>query len=226
MGNSLSPEEFQRCLKQAKFLTPKVGKFWQGSNVEPGIYIVVAGKVRLLDSAGELIVTLEAGASFGEFTLFGEAEFQPYAARASMNLQVCFIPGEVLLPLMAHPRIREHLWNEAQSRNSLLMRSPLERLPLGASPELHDTKTSSDHLKIYPKKDIYSIPAVEAKPQKKTLKAYFPKPTQRVGHLWQRVMQRYPFFAQQSASDCGAACLVMVSSYWGKRFSINRSTLR
>ncbi|NEO44707.1 MAG: peptidase domain-containing ABC transporter, partial [Moorea sp. SIO4A3] len=33
---------------------------------------------------------------------------------------------------------------------------------------------------------------------------------------------RYPFFAQQSGSDCGAACLVMVSRYWGKRFSVNR----
>ena len=213
LGNSLSLEEFQRCLKQAKSFKPKVGKFWQGSDVEPGIYIVIVGKVRLLDSTGELIATLEAGASFGEFTLFGEAEFQPYAARASVNLQLCFIPGEVLLPLMAkYPQIREHLWNYARARNSLLVRSP----------ESHDAKTSINYLKIYPKEDVASIPAVEAKLHKKTLKAYFPKPTQRVGHLWQRVMQRYPFFAQQSASDCGAACLVMVSSYWGKRFSINR----
>jgi ABC-type bacteriocin/lantibiotic exporter with double-glycine peptidase domain len=40
--------------------------------------------------------------------------------------------------------------------------------------------------------------------------------------LWQRITRRYPFFQQQSAADCGAACLVMVSRYWGKRFSINR----
>ncbi len=53
--------------------------------------------------------------------------------------------------------------------------------------------------------------------------AYFPTPTQRVGHLWQRVTQpqRYPCFLQQSASDCGAACLVMVARYWGKNFSLN-----
>ena len=52
--------------------------------------------------------------------------------------------------------------------------------------------------------------------------AYFPKPTQRVGHLWQKFTRRYPFYAQQSASDCGAACLVMVGRYWGKQFSLNR----
>ncbi|MDE5087227.1 MAG: peptidase domain-containing ABC transporter, partial [Trichodesmium sp. St16_bin2-tuft] len=45
---------------------------------------------------------------------------------------------------------------------------------------------------------------------------------QRVGHLWQRITRRYPFFAQQSGSDCGAACLVMVARYWGKNFSVNR----
>ncbi|KAB8331087.1 ATP-binding cassette domain-containing protein [Scytonema tolypothrichoides VB-61278] len=210
LGHSLSEGEFQRCLKQAKSLTPKVGKFWQGTDVEAGIYIVVGGKVRLLDELGEIIVTLEAGASFGEFTLFKEAEFQPYAARASVSLQVCFIPGEVLSPLMAkYPQIREHLWNQALSRNSQQVNSnDVPVLP---------TESNEHH-----NNDILSISAVEAQPQKKISKAYFPNPTQRVGHLWQHVLRRYPFFAQQSASDCGAACLVMVSRYWGKHFSINR----
>lgn len=31
----------------------------------------------------------------------------------------------------------------------------------------------------------------------------------------------YPFVEQQSSSDCGAACLAMVSRYWGKQFSLN-----
>jgi len=51
--------------------------------------------------------------------------------------------------------------------------------------------------------------------------AYFPKPSQRVGHFFQRATKRYPYFLQQTASDCGAACLVMVSRYWGKQFNIN-----
>jgi HlyB family type I secretion system ABC transporter len=33
--------------------------------------------------------------------------------------------------------------------------------------------------------------------------------------------KRYPFIQQQSTSDCGAACLAMISQYWGKKFSIN-----
>ena len=211
LGHSLSEDEFQRCLKHAKILNPKVGKFWQGTNVEPGIYIVVAGKVRLLNDAEELIASLEAGASFGEFTLFPDAKFPPYKARAALNLQVCFISSEVLSPLMAkHRLIREHLWNEAQKRNSLLS---------GA----YDSQiTLVNDLKTYPKTDVSPTSAVKLEQGKKINKAYFPNPKQRVGHFWQRMIRRYPFFAQQSASDCGAACLVMVSRYWGKRFSINR----
>jgi HlyB family type I secretion system ABC transporter len=204
LGYPLSAAEFQRCLQKFKLLNPKVGKFWQGTDVEPGIYIVIAGKVRLLDHAGELIATLENGATFGEFTLFPEAEFKPYAARASLNLQLCFVSGEVLFSLMGnHPAIREHLWQAAASRSSL-------QVEPNYSPIREAHKTS-----------ILSTDTPEP-PQKKISQAYFPKPTQRVGHLWQRVTRRYPFFAQQSASDCGAACLVMVSRYWGKRFSVNR----
>lgn len=59
-------------------------------------------------------------------------------------------------------------------------------------------------------------------PQKKLSKAFFPSPTVRVGHFWQRFTRRYPFFQQQSASDCGAACLVTIGRYWGKRFSVSR----
>ncbi|BAY09993.1 cyclic nucleotide-regulated ABC bacteriocin/lantibiotic exporter [Calothrix sp. NIES-2098] len=216
MGYSLSEVEFQRCLQQFKFLNPKVGKFWQGTDVEPGIYIVIAGKVRLLDPGGELIATLEKGASFGEFTLFPEAKFKPYAARASINLHLCFVPSEVLCLLMDnHAPIREHLWQAALFRNSL-------QVDPNNSPVTAMSTTGYAYASGFTHKaDILSTATPEP-PQKKISKAYFPRPTQRVGHLWQRVTRRYPFFAQQSASDCGAACLVMVSRYWGKRFSVNR----
>ena len=45
----------------------------------------------------------------------------------------------------------------------------------------------------------------------------FPKPFK--GR--RRLLRGFPFVEQQSSSDCGAACLAMVSQYWGKRFSIN-----
>jgi ATP-binding cassette, subfamily B, bacterial HlyB/CyaB len=49
----------------------------------------------------------------------------------------------------------------------------------------------------------------------------FPKPKKNLRH---RLGMGCPFVEQQSSSDCGAACLAMISQYWGKNFSIN--TLR
>ena len=44
----------------------------------------------------------------------------------------------------------------------------------------------------------------------------YPRPIKR-RQLW----RKYPLIQQQSSSDCGAACLAMISRYWGKRLSIN-----
>ncbi|HLP90460.1 MAG TPA: peptidase domain-containing ABC transporter [Nostocaceae cyanobacterium] len=209
LAYTLTEADIQPYLSKIKNLSPKVGKFWQGVDVEPGIYIVLAGKVRLLDQAEELIDTLEAGSSFGEFTLFPDSKFSHYAARASINLQLCFVPGEVLTPLMGkYPQIRDHLWQKATLRN-----------PTPVTPNTPNPVNYS--------KSPASLPAPLPTPQEPTReakisKAYFPGPSQKVGHFWQRLTRRYPFYAQQSASDCGAACLVMVARYWGKRFSVNR----
>ncbi len=46
----------------------------------------------------------------------------------------------------------------------------------------------------------------------------FPKPASR---RLLDLLAKYPFINQQSSSDCGATCLVMISQYWGKRFSLN-----
>lgn len=205
IGTPLSTAEFKRCQEKFKYLEPKVGRFWQGTSVEAGIYIVLMGKVRLLNQVGELITTLEAGESFGHFTLFPDANLIPYAARASTNVQLCLLLSEVLIPLMAkYPQIDEYLRIQAQTFNSLLVRSKVED-----KQNLSPTPPSL-------------ISTIKTKPEKKINKAYFPSPTQKIGHLLQRVTRRYSFFAQQSVSDCGAACLVMVSRYWGKQFSVNR----
>ncbi|AUT00322.1 peptidase C39 [Nostoc sp. CENA543] len=204
LGYSLTEAEFQDIQPKVKYLEPKIGKFWQGIDVEPGIYILLGGKVRLLDETGELITTLETGGYFGCFTLFPDAKFIPYAARASANLQLCFISGDVLSPLLAkHSQIREHLWLQAQTLNSLLTKS---HIPISEKPE---------------QIPVVSDSTTQIKQDKKISKAYFPNPSQKVSHLWQKVTRRYPFFAQQSSSDCGAACLVMIGRYWGKQFSVN-----
>ncbi|MBW4612459.1 MAG: ATP-binding cassette domain-containing protein [Desmonostoc vinosum HA7617-LM4] len=333
LGESLSKEDLDKCFRGLEIIEPPVAKqFWQASTATPGIYIVLSGKVRLLDSSNDLITTLSSGGSFGEMTLFPEEEFSPYVARASVNLKLCYLNQEVLLdvidasgtvrvseapPLEARLLASAQLWDLLLlcCHNSLIPRngsteemfkalSLFERRNL-ASGSLN-TKITRDiklwllrqgellhsdgrrvtpgNIYINPQQGSWQvtkptiayslknadwqtalqhwpqlaelidfqerqqepgtrqedaenflsasllssrspIPNVQAQPEpknrQKIQKAYFPNPTVRVWHLWGRLTKRYPFFEQQSASDCGAACLVMISRYWGKRFSVN-----
>jgi len=355
LGQALSAPELSKCLEQLQFLEPTVGKqFWQASDATAGIYIILAGKVRLLDRDDNLIASREAPDSFGELTLFWEEKFQPYAARASVELKLSYLPGECLQDLIRkHPNIRDHLYHQAVLWDLLVLSrqtAPFRDSPVGelmnvlSLLEQHDLEVGqlpapllkdqrlwllrcgellhSDGRKltagsIYTPSqsreerawqvtqptELYSLsdshlqtalhhlpqlaklispdalpvedgemrsrsfseegdgesgrwedrkhrrisrspiqkpksiskaarsaiqipkspePAGRRKAQKKISKAFFPSPTLRVNHWGQRLTRRYPFFMQQSGSDCGAACLIMVGRYWGKRFSINR----
>lgn len=310
----LSESELAKLSNQAEIQKPAAGKrFWQTADACVGIYIILAGKVRLLDSNDNLITSLETGASFGELTLFPEEQFQAYAIRASVNSILCFIPDNYLsLLCRQYPNLREHLYQKATLRDLLLLcrqtaslkEPPVEelmqmlsllkphRLEAGKLPKsltqnrqlwllrhgemvhssgqrlmigniyatsqlpkngtwqamrstqlysLHesDWETALNHLPqlatVIESQATLSVEAQPAETQvrqalpptepnkhKKVSKAYFPSPSVRIGHFWQRVTRRYPFFTQQSAADCGAACLVMIGLYWGKRFSVNR----
>ena len=210
-GAVLTDSDFDHCLKKIEIKQPLVGKqFWPTTEAEPGIYIVLDGKVRLVDRHEELLITLEQGDSFGENTLFPEALWQPYSARASLNVKLAYLSSQLLQNLNEkYPTIYKHLYRQAVVR---------EQNHHGEKKSILNSSSPSalQNSAILP-------PAGAKGPQgQKISQAYFPSPTLQVGHLWQRITRRYPFFQQQSASDCGAASLIMVGQYWGKRFSVNR----
>ncbi|MBW4534697.1 MAG: peptidase domain-containing ABC transporter [Pleurocapsa minor HA4230-MV1] len=81
------------------------------------------------------------------------------------------------------------------------------------------TQNTGSALKIAPLQTV--IPEAQAAPETQSL-PYFPSPTVKIAHWWQQSSRRYPFLKQHSNSDCGVTCLVMISKYWGKNFSINQ----
>ncbi|MBE9216577.1 peptidase domain-containing ABC transporter [Plectonema cf. radiosum LEGE 06105] len=123
LGESLTEQEIQSCLKVVEIIEPKVAKlFWQVMEAKPGIFIVLEGKARLLDGADNLITTLSSGASFSEQSLFREQNFLSLAARASTSLKLGYIPGEVICKLMEkYPQIRERLYKRAEFWDILLL---------------------------------------------------------------------------------------------------------
>ncbi|MEM7725988.1 MAG: peptidase domain-containing ABC transporter [Cyanobacteria bacterium P01_A01_bin.45] len=330
LGENLTQQEVKSCFNLAQMLEPQVTKcFWESAISNSGIYIVIAGKVRLLDGADNLIATFISGDSFGESTLFTLGLFQPYIAKASSNLKLCYLKAEALSHLIEkYPLLSDRLRSRAENwdllmlcrQNSQLLdkrspRSTLDALSLFKPHILNSedkiswgdddslwllrqgelinsdgiklesgiiynsrtlkgsswqaTKTTNIHiLKNYClSKALESCPELEKfsdslepklhnkeeniphrftaknsvtltakgvsnvipfrtspKKQQKSPKQlpYFPSPKVKAGHWWGKFTRQYPFYSQQSISDCGAACLVMISSYWGKRFSLNK----
>ncbi|MEM6752596.1 MAG: peptidase domain-containing ABC transporter [Cyanobacteria bacterium P01_C01_bin.38] len=327
-GENIAEQDIQSCLKDLEILEPKATKlFWQATEAKPGIYIVLAGRVRILDNSDNLIATLSSGAAFGEQSLFSEQRFLFIAARASTSVKLCFIPDGILCELIEkNPQIQEHLYKRAEFWDLLVLSRQNSQLPSSISPEKFfkalslfecDRVQSGDdisqlHLdakllllrqgelksarnekfipgKIYTDlqeklqvtqptiayrlKNADSIAALEQCPQlnrwsnpsevvpstesyknsfkpwvkpssmngdmgsiaerkvipfpsqvkqKQDKRLLFPSPKVKAKQFWQNFTKSYPFFAQQSGSDCGAACLVMIGSYWGQRLSANR----
>ncbi|MBW4456043.1 MAG: cyclic nucleotide-binding domain-containing protein, partial [Nostoc indistinguendum CM1-VF10] len=310
----------------AEIFEPPVAKqFWLTTAANPGIYIVLAGKVRVLDNEENLITTLSAGSSFGEATLFAQEAFQPYAVRASTNLKLCYLKQEILLGLMDRfPGIVDRLFKRAElwdlvmlyRQNSQLLSNPLDvpgilkalslferhnlslqqqtiipndckllllqkgelrnseghtltpgKIYSEAKPgawqatqpvvayilrdsnwqiakedwqqlsefvELEERKAVVENQKTPRSKpkperitssgNVISFPQREPSPKQKQKKflPYFPSPKVKVRQVWGSLTKTYPFYAQQSSADCGAACLAMIGRYWGKQFSVNR----
>ena len=207
LGDVLSERAIIDCINALEIIEPPIAKqFWQGTTAKPGIYIVLSGKVRLLDSSNNLINTLTAGESFGELTLFPEQQFSNYVARASVNLKVAYLPQKTLNKIMGEfPSIYGRLLNKAEIVNT--NKSP--EAPVIPVPKA--VKNAN-----------FSQPIITPVTPPKKRPHYFPVPTVTATNWWRKFSKRYPFVEQQSAADCAAACLVMVGRYWGKNLSINR----
>ncbi|MBD3886025.1 peptidase domain-containing ABC transporter [Phormidium tenue FACHB-886] len=203
----LSESDRTALLQRIKILEPAAGKqFWHTQD-QSGIYLILSGKARCLDEQNNLIASLEAGEIFGESSLFPQECFQSYRVKASLKLAVGYISGNELQPLLQkYPTVASYLHDRAVQRNTLLSQQLSEAQSIPTEPRAGLREPSQP----------------ESPPHRKISKAYFPGPTTVVGQWWQRLIRRYPFFAQQSASDCGAASLVMVGRYWGKHFNLNR----
>ncbi|QFS50160.1 peptidase domain-containing ABC transporter [Nostoc sphaeroides] len=318
LGETLEDRELQSCLAAMEIVEPPIAQqFWQATAAPTGIYLVLTGKVRLLDREKNLITTLSRGGSFGELTLFPEAVLQPYSARSSSNLKLSYLKQETLLALMGkYPRIRDRLRSRAEQWDLLMLcrqysigkgdtsveemlkalayfsRQCLEigsvsaklaaetQLWIVSQGELRhsdgsrliagnisamkpgnwqvtqptiayslkhtDSQAALQHwgqlaeliesqepqaaiaekpVAVFTNtnSNVISFPSqIQPQKPKKRRRAHFPSPKVRLGNWWGRISKRYPFYQQQSASDCGAACLVMISRYWGKRLSVNR----
>jgi ATP-binding cassette, subfamily B, bacterial HlyB/CyaB len=243
LGAEVTDRDLSQLQAQTQLLTIPPGKsFWYSDDDRPGIYIVLAGKVRLFNLDDERIATLTVGQSFGQSTLFADIDFSPYMAKAALvvsgvEILVGFVPKEAIESLsQKYPQIHSEIDRQARHLEAIICgdieveTSIIHTLEQGLQPKKPITRQirplisapaheSSRGRQVKAKKISHQTKPV---PKNQFKEAYFPHPSQKVGQWWKKVTHIYPFYAQHSAADCSAACLVMIGRYWGKEFNINR----
>ncbi len=93
----LSVKHQQNCLAAAEVVSPSRAKqFWQALKANAEIYTILVGKIRLLDTADNLVTTLKSVSVFGEMTSpSGKAEGRRQRAEGNVmdyTLRICLLP--------------------------------------------------------------------------------------------------------------------------------------
>jgi HlyB family type I secretion system ABC transporter len=196
---------------------PNQAGSYQAGSYQAGLYIVTAGKVRVLDAAGDLLRSLDMGGYFGAESSFPMGDRGDYHIRASLGTEIVWIETKQLQHWFKQfPSLQESLKsciNEGfgalnHKSGQLPPPAPLPPPPKRQSPP--SAPKASQPKASQPK---------ASQPQPLT---YFPNPKVRASHAWQKLTHKYPFVAQQSTVDCGVACLVMIGQFWGKRLNLNQ----
>lgn len=123
-GNILDQSDLARLVEKIQIISPNPGaQFWNADS-SPGIYLVLEGKVRLLDSQDNLLVSFAEGTMFGQTSLFPLKKFQSCGARASWGLKLGYLSqadlGKYLSP---GAKLEQHLYHQALSWDLLLLYS-------------------------------------------------------------------------------------------------------
>ena len=122
-GQTLSSKDLAFCLKSMRCIETTAGQLlWEASTVPVGLYIVLSGRVRLIDSEGNLVISLSSGMTVGEGFLFPELSLNCYGVRASQGSQLGYLNQDCLERLMQRsPPLREWLSERARHRDLLLL---------------------------------------------------------------------------------------------------------
>ncbi len=233
LGTEIALPDLVKIQAQTQVVSIVPGtSFWQSRDGNPGIYIVLAGKVRLFDLQGQRIATLTVGKSFGASTLFPTDDLSHYIAKAALvvggtEILLGFIDRDCIESWwQKYPAIQNHLSERAHYLEAILSgdREPsVLHIQRGLQPRLPLADVRRQAVAPSAPSAAAAAPPAHAPATPERFKqAYFPTPSQKLGQWWQKITHVYPFYAQQSASDCSAACVVMVGRYWGREFNINR----
>ena len=174
---------------------------------KPGVFWLRTGDIQSL---------VNEPPALGQHWLGGQERSEGW--RASTDLMLYHVPAEACTHLDLYPALSPapsgsgslitYVGSVAQSQ---ILDLPVQPLRIPSSEAKSSVRGSSSHYTF----DTGNLASDEINSHSDVI---FPKPLHR--RILDR-MHRFPWIEQQSSSDCGAACLAMISSYWGKHFPLH-----
>ena len=122
-NNTLAETELKQLAKKIKILEPNPGEpFWSSKSSSPGVYLILKGKVRLLDQQDNLVASLSEGMMLGQISLFPLEKLQNHAARASWESKLAYLSlAELRRYLFPGSGLLRHLHHQALTWDLLLL---------------------------------------------------------------------------------------------------------
>ena len=124
-NRTLSETQINRYKQRLEIINPDLGElFWDSASSPPGIYLILEGKVRLLDEHDNLLVSLSCDRVLGQCSLFPDEQLQPHRARASGGLKIGYLAKEALEEyLQPGSNLEQYLHRQALLWDLLLLYS-------------------------------------------------------------------------------------------------------
>ena len=121
--HTLADSDLRQLAKKLQVISPKPGEpFWHASSSPPGIYLILAGKVRLLDQQDNLVASLAEGMVLGQISLFPHEKLKPHGARASWGLKLGYLSQRDLRQFLSSgSRLSQDLHRQALAWDLLLL---------------------------------------------------------------------------------------------------------
>ena len=122
-NNTLPAAALKSLSQKISISAPNPGEpFWSSSSQTPGIYLILEGKVRLLDRQDNLVASLSAGTVFGQISLFPLEKLQEHRVRASWGLKLGYLSQANLRKyLVPESAFSQHLYKQALAWDLLLL---------------------------------------------------------------------------------------------------------
>ncbi len=165
-SHTLTESVRKRLAGQVEIIIPEPGEpFWNSKSSPPGIYIVLEGKVRLVDEQDNLLVSLSEGMVLGQISLFAKQDLKHHAARASLNAKLGYLSHKSLYKyLLPKSKFESYLYSQALKWDLLIGCSP-DTENRDSQDTTRDRRSLQEILSILPDLQYHSLAEGELPPK-------------------------------------------------------------